>query len=680
MAILDTFTLVYDADSSKATVEIDKLDKKSQDSVKKIQKSIKDAIEKANKELAEIHKNTQSQDDKNTSQFLNNIKKRIAGMKKLGEESVNQIKAGSKGAITTLAAGSKGAITTLAGASGMGGALNVAQMVSGFALATAAVSTFASAIAAATERAKEAAQYQKTAWGVGMSVRELVRAELMGQRLQLTKEQTREALGGFHERVQAVALERQIIRPGEQLSQETKAFSRYGTNVFQRGSKGQLRNYEDILWTIINRQRTAVQKGAITQERAIQRLMQIFGLNFEFASKSMQASNEEIKNLTKGLQAETLQKTAAIAESKKLALEQDQLTKKQQQFGDVVARQVTPALNGLYEEMNKSGKGVNSFAQAIGDFTSAVVDGVKNMISSARQFKEQFANKAEYQKINTDMFNKYRSEIAAGKLNPFGTDEQRAEWEAIIQKEMTDRSAKRGGLTQSEQAQKALVGAENLQALSGLAHEWTVGRGAGKLPEKSINDALQKAIKEGWTPSVLEEYLKEINEKAGKVAQGQADGNKDLKGILNAVTYSMSIEEGLALWAGAAAKGAGFKTQADFRAMTPTEWYQRQQKAAGMARAYGVSQQEALDRMIANQWGSARTQARGVGSMGAASEKMKAQIISNNNDRTMTVQTHMPVTINAQGVSAAEIGAELDRRSSEVNKNTVTGFSDNRLS
>ncbi|OQS41013.1 hypothetical protein [Chromobacterium haemolyticum] len=624
--ILDTFVLSYKADTGEAEAKINKLDKASQDSVSKARMNAEKAIKQLNATLQEANQKANNEMDSGMSRFTQGMQNRISQLRSL-----------AGGAVGGVAGAARGLGGALGGAAGLGPIMGTIGVLGS---AAGVVAAFSAALGTATQRAKEAAQAEKHAWEQGMSTTQMLRGLVVGQRLGLTDAQTTEAMRGFHARAQQVALERRIALPGQLLSPEAIAFQKFGGKI---GG-----DYEANLQRIIARQRAQVESGAISQGRAIQRLMTVFGVNFEFASAAIKASNEEIKNLSKNLEAETLTKAAQLAESKKLAAETKKLEDGQKKFGDTVSSKVTPALADLYGKMTKTGQNTNSLAEAIGNLGAAIARVFGGIIEKVQQLRSEAPLKALINEQYDEVYDELKK---AGKSKNITM----AQFDELVKQTIRERSS--GIFAARESGQKAV-------GIDEVVNRWIKGTTKGEKPlsEEAIRKAQTMALRQGWTGTMLEQHLKEIASNTGNIQKDQTEGNADLKGIRQNTAPAMGIEQALGLWAAGVGKAAGFTPSEGFAGKTRAEYEKAWGGLRGMA-GPGAVPASWMDRLEGGRKSIRDIQAS-LGEANTTASRMAA-LSSRNQVRNMRSQTNSfnssvgNVTINTTGGNPEQIARSV---------------------
>lgn len=445
--------------------------------------------------------------------------------------------------------------------------------------AAAVMKVFSATMDVATKRAEEAYEHEKRAWEAGMSSQELARMETVGRNLKMTRPMMQEAMKGFADRVKSLAIERATLLPGQLLSREAIAFQRYGTNLFKGGDQnaktGQIRDLGSIMADVMKRTKGEVASGKISEAHGTERMISLFGFNWDFASRAMKASNEELEKMARTLNYEAAERAGLVAQSKRLADANRELKITQEKVGDKMSQHITPSMTRLTKSFDQFIQTIDPALQGLAKLSAAILDWTSDVLDSASDmFKE-----ASFRWDNHELFMKYQEQLEARresgeKLPELGSGEYYKILEKMVKADLKTKGVKETGVT--TQMQQALTMEDRRMARADTLRVWRNEAKPNTKEDVEAQRIYDEALKMDLTADAMLEQLKAIRKGIGSVVDGQYEGNKDIAEIKLNTAPVLGIEEALGIWAAEVGRAGGLKPAEGFKGTSAKEWIDRE--------------------------------------------------------------------------------------------------------
>lgn len=637
-------------ETKKSEKNLDNLSKKSKESEKSIQKELSNTQTKINEISKDRILSSKSYADEEIKN-LNKINEKLKNIKKSAKEARRESGAGLSSDVAgmNLRQGITSAIKRILPLIAVGGV-------------AAAVSKITST------RAEEGAALNQQAWRGGSSAYAMTTQRIKGERLGIDKNEVDSSLSAFADKIKSALMDRATNMTGI-MGEDSKAFSKLGISL--TNSKGQANDLSKILDQVIAKQRKMVETGASTQEMAIARLTQQFGLSFDMASKYINATTQEIAAMNEGLAKEAISRTALMVQGRAMEMSQKKQAVAQQLVGDAIAKETVPAMTRLYDSLTKATSSGFSMAKAIGTMAAAMIDFTAKAVGAVSEFFE--SNKkarfvvAEARSRANEI---YKTENEAGRIqgaiigNTGLTFSQlQNKLKEDIEKEIAEGKLFIDGKSKEEVAKES----EDL-----AKDAITIGANT-----KQVNELLEKLNAGDIDNDKFTEMLGKLVDINKSTLGAQHEANRELKQI-GVNTTPVSLEQALSLWAGGVGKAAGFGTTSGFEGNSRAKYEEQFKKnRAGLAMT-GIpfSGESITERRNAgmSSFAAINQAASGYSSMiaGANSEKS----VSSVNTANSSVGA---ININVNGDSkeiAANVGGEIKKNL----RNLVYTFSDARVS
>lgn len=403
--LIEKFTMLWQADTARASADVDSLRTKSEDSAKKTSKAFKESFEDVGKKAKEASDDVKkaagemadasermkkAKAEKQTKQESDNINGLKDAQKKTEtnagrwEKIVTGLKAafsqqGSQKILETAAGGVGGGasaggsmmlglaeklpgigsgITSLAGLSALG---------AGAAAAAVVVGTFAMTIAAANKYAEDGLTARKRAWEMGLDQFNMNKQMVVGRKMGLSDEETGASLRGIFARVKEAGT--------QPYGEAALRFRQAGIKV---GVGGRSRDVEAITQDIIKHTRElAKAKG---QTEAIAWATQRMGMSFEMAEKYATATDAQMKSYNQDVRQQAADLTVGQLMSKQYAIAQRDVGNSMDMAGRHMSGFVTPALTRFSEKLADSANRTDGVISAIGKMSAAIIDFATNAL------------------------------------------------------------------------------------------------------------------------------------------------------------------------------------------------------------------------------------------------------------------------------------------------------------
>lgn len=445
--------------------------------------------------------------------------------------------------------------------------------------AAAVMKVFTATMDVATKRAEEAYEHEKRAWEAGMSSQELARMETVGRSLKMTRPMMQEAMKGFADRVKSLAIERATLLPGQILSREAIAFQRYGTNLFKGGDQnaktGQIRDLGSIMADVMKRTKGEVASGKISEAHGTERMISLFGFNWDFASRAMKASNEELEKMAKTLNYEAAERAGLVAQSKRLADANRELRITQEKAGDRMSQHITPAMTRLTKSFDQFIQTIDPALQGLAKLSAAILDWTSDVLDNASSMFEE----ASFRWDNHELFMKYQEQLesqreAGAKLPELGSPEYYKILEKLVKNDLKSKGVKETGIT--TQMQQALTMEDRRMARADTLRVWRNEAKPNTKEDVEAQRIYDEALKMDLTADAMLEQLKAIRKGIGSVVDGQYEGNKDIAEIKLNTAPVLGIEEALGIWASEVGRAGGLKAAEGFKGTSAKEWIDRE--------------------------------------------------------------------------------------------------------
>ena len=579
--IVDTFTLAYQADTSKAAKDIDALDKKVEKSnlsaeqkgkkmMDQLTKSLTEGKAKINAAMEATNKELESSMDKSGESFAKKIQQKFTSM-----FSTAGSMAGKFSSVPGALIGGMGGMGMTGGL--MGGAAGAALGAASLPLAIAAAA--AAGVKKGIEEgfkqsekwAERAATFRKEAWEAGLSGNQLNRAEIQGQRLGIGRDDVKGAFGN---------LKTMMLEANQRNWQD--AYNSQGGRAFRAyGIKSKGMDIESVFEQVIQKIRSSTSKRGMNYGIAVAEKL---GVSFDAANKIINASEKEIREMNKGLAMATAEAQRSTRESKKLADARAAGAKEDEKHSLIMSNQVTPSITGLQNSWTELKQRMEPVTELIGQMAAAIIDLGKSIvdflnksvdnfkarqnIQEGAQKQEDFISKAMNQlvsegKIKAPEVNNasgYNNAEIAARARGAGNytmedfhklskeDQARVSQQASRIMHPEDKAAQEKSRMSwvDEMKGKYLSGAKNEEQRAALEKIAKDAMARGDSSEKA-QSAMQKAM----------EKLVDKSEKGLSVMGGIKKAADDTAN--NTAPLSMSIEQALALWAGEVGKAGGLK-------------------------------------------------------------------------------------------------------------------------
>lgn len=600
--LLDVFYVQYSAQTGDAEKKIDDFGKKAE----KVAKDAGVKIEDTTKKLGDTGKKAgEAMDDvaKKTDKLAGGLDK-VRGMSEKIDQAFGKIKnvkklAGDIGEIGTLikqggvwgamasmnkltsafaggggAGGGEGGLGLLRAAAGAGGPIGM--VVAG----VIAAGAFAvnKAIAAGHEHAEAAKGYygniRKESWEAGMSEKSLLGHQIAGEQLGISRESTQRGLAGLNEKIKEVALHRAQVGGGVDMKtgQDTNPLSRLlrrrGIGI-QKG--GHLKNMDQIWQVIVDDLRDAAKKKGTNY--ALARATQQYGLDFDQASKVIEATSAQIKDSTANLEQYRLQEWAVAQSTKELTTAQTKLKAETDRTEKAIDAKVVPAMVQLTNSTANWERASRPFNALIGKIEAAliraaavkldalsefvgwmekIIDVAGSVVSAGQEIQE--APGRVLDSVANDFKNGDYSRMISNGWNALKGDTGRKvnDVRASIYKNYGDKDPSKWGSHQREvMAADANYRRQDFEHI-GKKYE-------GQLTKAQISEAISDGMKQNLDNDTMEAKLAEMvdGQKKGMEANDAQFQVEKEKLSQIAANTSVGLEQAIALWAGGVGRQGG---------------------------------------------------------------------------------------------------------------------------
>lgn len=402
MSVLDVFVLQYRADTAQAEAAIDALEKKAQSAAKNIPitASVDTAAASAAIDALEKKLNGITQSRNININFTNSVvpSPAIIGAT-IGRAAAVAFMQAARIPVPPGAGGGGAGGRGGAGGGGAGGAggrfassvlgqLNsLAPGLSHFvgiigslgpvlAVAAAGALTFKLGIEAANKAVESFKQLKTDAWASGVTERTLTRQHVIGERLNIANAEVTQSMKGFTDKVKQIGMlgaSGAYINYGDPTLRLKQFFDRtIGTPVSGRGQNLQVKSLNVSIAQITEYIRQLDKSEG--RNRALAVATQHFGLTLEFARKKLEASSDQIKASTEGVNAEVASRIMLTVESNRLANAQLQLQNTQARLSRTIASESTPAMVNLLNAMNQTQGASDSLATTLGKLSASMLN------------------------------------------------------------------------------------------------------------------------------------------------------------------------------------------------------------------------------------------------------------------------------------------------------------------
>lgn len=613
--LFDVFYVQYSAQTGEAEKRIDDFGKKAERIADDVSSTMDDAMD----QLGDGAKKAGDRID-GTSESARKLNKNLQGMKVIAEgvenafgkiKSVQKVMAdvtsigamvrsgnitGAYAAVSALRAARKAAPGSPGGDGGAGvppippggaGAAGggmframaaaggpVALAVAG--LITSVAASVGLAIRAGHKHAEAAKQFyggtQQAAWNAGMSEKNLLTHQIAGENLGISRESTQAGLAGLNERIKQVALHRAQptggidMKTGMDTDPLSRLLRKRGISI-QKGKH--LESMNKIWQVIVEDLRTAAeQKGT---NYALARATQQYGLDFDQASKIINATSAQIREASKDIEKLALMEWALAQSTKKLTVEQSSLQGESDKTQKMMSAKVVPAMVEWTKSTTKWEKSMRPAYEKLAEIEAALIRLASYSLDKLSQFIDWMGEVID---LASNVHSVVKDSVMA-PVNYVGSLVSDA-WNGNFSG-MMDR-AKGAALDpiaesrlKTEASGVRLFGAQNTEYGQGvlkreaqqntyeLTNKANELKSEGKYSEKDIEQGLTKAVANGWDIGTLETYLQQIasNQKEGMEAndaQFQTQKEQLNQMILNT---SVGLEQAIALWAGGVGRQGG---------------------------------------------------------------------------------------------------------------------------
>lgn len=332
--ILERFVLKYFADTKTATTSVEELEKKS-----------KKAGENAGKGLGH-----------GVNEGLKNAEKNTAASVARMESLLNRLGKAGKGA----SGFGINLISKIPGAAPIAGVGTLGTMAG---VAAAALGAMALSVAAASREAKKAEDMYKNAWETSRNVFDYNKQMIFGQRLGVTEGQTSANLTGIAQKAMGA-----INQP---FSEQAYWIKRSGMG----GDLKQLKKTGDIdQYTRAVMEHARAMAKSRNESQALAWATNRMGADFETTRRYIKLSDQQIKDMQKGLSEEAFTRRLSQAQMDRYVDTQRGLETATGNVNRRLAGEVTPSLVRFTNKLTEISKESNGLISVLGSLASAVVD------------------------------------------------------------------------------------------------------------------------------------------------------------------------------------------------------------------------------------------------------------------------------------------------------------------
>jgi hypothetical protein len=546
---------------------------------------------------------------------------------------------------------------------------------------------------------------KKEAWAAGMNTQSLLRHQISGEKLGISREDTLKGLSSLNEKIKEVALHRAQVGGGIDMKTgiDTNPLSRL---MRSRGIKIQsgkhLEGMDQIWKVIVDDLRAAAQKQGTNY--ALARATQQYGMDFNQASKIIEATSDQVKNMTQGIAAQAIQETVLAQVTRNYTAEQANLKVEQEKTATQIQVKVVPGMVSWNKETTALEKNMRPVYTLMGDLKRLMIDMATGCLRLVNDAIEGIVNLAGKLKDIPDMLNNVGNNMAESVNNSIA--EARGKLPSWL-----------GGTTPEEVAKEKQSNAEKRKDGS---DEIQRGREAAA---KAKQDKRDKAI-----AASLSENLAEYEKEYGKVdakdkeamskkftelaAKGELDlddnqamiallqvGNQQAKEGLQAndaqfqvekeklsqivTNTAVGLEQAIAMWAGGIGRAGGLgvtdsgiqgQSRADFEARSRAIRFTSDRQIMQMGQQASLNAQHRAGSMSAS---SAMGQANNAAAKGVQMSESNRYGSSSTNRQTPSLSIG-EVNVDLKSNDPQDFGEKLGRQIrtvfSGVNKEIANVF------
>ena len=549
MSILDTFVLLYKANTKSAGKDIDELDEKA----KRPGESAKRGAKEGKEALGALGR----------------------AFKGVGDDAQQVAKgvASSLGEVAPIA----GRLLGVFGS--MGSVLGVV---------TVAAAAMKLGMDAAAKSGERAAALKQDAWAAGVSPEKLTRMQIIGERQHLSNEEMTSSMRGMHGKVQeawAATHTGRIPNFNDPSFRLASLMQSRGVKVATSG--GQIRDYEQIYNAMVGSIRDIANKKG--RERAIAVGTQQYGLSLLTVEKALDASNAQLRQLTTGLTSEVVERMKLQRAAEKMNDAHRDMEAQERKMASEVASHTVPAMTSLYGAMNDAQKGGKSLATVIGELASTMISWAAKVLSAYGKYLNEakvgndlvteatragaLSKNSQWMKEAVAASDKAKS---SGRAAGFSEDMIK-EFAARAWDKSEDAKKFRGGQEKSRQQTIDMVYRDSRQTVGAAAsdEQWDKFR-----QEASADSAFDFGDKD----KILE-YMRmqlKAQQSIEKTSDAQARTNAEINAKIPQL--SVGLEQAMAMWAGGIGAGAGMSAEKGFESATRSKWEREvRAKQFGMA-------------------------------------------------------------------------------------------------
>lgn len=543
---LDTFALLYRADTAQAMSAIDKLDK----AAKKPGKSASDA----SSQLTEGMKRT----TKETNGAIDSVTKFSREMDHIVSTST------SAGTRVTALGGVLKSFTTGP----------VAVFAAGLVAVTLATKA---GMEAAQQASKDAVDLRNKAASVGMTEGSALRAQMLGTKLGISRDEMMQASSNLLDRAANAKLA--MARPDLNSTEYRRALmmKRYGVNPV--AANGEVASMDRLNQQMIKGIRAIDKREG--REKAMAVAMDLFGQSANTTEKILNASSSQVNRLGKELDAEIAKRLQLQVAARKLADEETKFAEAKKKMADEMASKVTPALTRLVDAFTGAAGGngmslasiLGSTAAAVLDLTTAVVKFVDSVIGAAKTLYKNTVGAFEDKTDEAHVANKVLSNLERNKItqeylarnNIKNVDAMTADQKTELQNEWIKAAkaknpeafaiAKQKETDAAKERHDEIANFANTKLKNMVMDQFrTTDFMNGKKVERGVTEtrfqaALEEAIKnKDVTKDNVEFYLKTIIERQ-KISEKQREASTKIQQELLAAVTPLNLMQSMSAWA-----------------------------------------------------------------------------------------------------------------------------------
>lgn len=332
--ILERFVLKYFADTKQATTSVDELEKKSKKAGTNAGKGLGSGV---NDGLKDAERNTAA-----------SVAKMEAMLGKLGKAGRG---AGGFGVSLMAKIPNMGAIGGI-------GTLGTAAGVAGVALGAMAL-----AVSAANKEAKKAEDMYKQAWASSRNLYNYNKQMVLGQRLGATEEQTQANMSGISQKAMGA-----INNPYSEQAYWIKR-SGMGGDLKSLKKTGDIDQYTNAVM-----EHARAMAKSRNESQALAWATNRMGADFETTRRYIQLSDQQLKDMKKGLGEEAFARRLNQAQMDRYVNAQRNLESATGNVNRQLAGQVTPSLVRFTSKLTELASESGGLVSVIGELGSAVID------------------------------------------------------------------------------------------------------------------------------------------------------------------------------------------------------------------------------------------------------------------------------------------------------------------